>query len=176
MKKEVRERILNSNRVTYEVKKEVFPGMTVKAIRNTLEEMGLDRHMPIELHSTEIALVTPFGILMQIRPSDKDQLGLWGGVIEENETPEDGAIRELLEETGILISKKKLEFVEVNEHYHKYANGDQAYFKSYRYIVRFDNVPQIVTDEESVGAVMVVHTILSHQQEFVKRVLGELKN
>lgn len=130
--------------------------------------------MPIELESTEIALLTPFGVLMQIRPTDKDQLGTWGGVILDGETPEDGAVRELFEETGVEISKEQLEFVETNEHYHQYGNGDKAFFKSYRYIVRFDIVPKITTDEESVGAVMVVHTILSHQQDFIKRVLGEI--
>lgn len=169
----MRETIISQGRVSREIVEKYFPNFTVSEIRNQLEELGLDRHMPIELISTEIALLTPFGVLMQIRPSDKDQLGTWGGVIEYGETPEEGAIRELFEETGISISADQLEFVELHPHFHEYANGDKAYFSSHRYIVKFDYIPKITTDEESVGAVMVVHTILHHQQDFIKRVLGE---
>lgn len=172
--KNIKKEILEVGRVTADIKKNYFESETIRTIRNRLEEMGLDRHMPLELNSTEIALITPLGILMQIRPSDRDQLGLWGGTIEDGETPEEGAIRELFEETGIKITADRLEFVEVDEHFHKYQNGDKAVFKAYRYIVRFEHVPPIITDEESVGAFMVTHTILSQQQEFVKRVLGEL--
>ncbi|MBR3614752.1 MAG: NUDIX domain-containing protein [Clostridia bacterium] len=132
--------------------------------------------MILELRSTEIAVLTPFGVIMQIRAYDHDQLGLWGGVLEEDEEPAAGAVRELKEETGLEITEEQLQFVEINEHFHEYANGDKAYFHSYRYILELDYVPKIVTDEESVGAIMVVHTILSHQQEFVKRVLGEIDN
>lgn len=169
----MRDTILSQGRVSFAIKESFFPNCTVGEIRNKLEELGLDRHMPIELVSTEIALLTPFGVLMQIRPSDNDQLGTWGGVVEYGETPEESAIRELFEETGLRISADQLEFVEINSHFHEYSNGDKAYFFSHRYIVKFDHIPNITTDEESVGAIMVVHTILSHQQEFIKRVLGE---
>lgn len=170
----VRQEILELGRVSVEIKEKYFPTDSFEEIRDKLEELGIDRHTAIELESVEIALLTPFGVLMQIRPSDKDQLGMWGGVMEVGETPEEAAIRELQEETGITITKDQLIFVEQNPHFHEYANGDKAYFVSNRFIVKFDYVPKIVTDEESVGAVMVVHTILSHQQNFIKRVLGEL--
>lgn len=172
MKKEIRE----AGRVTAEMRKTYFQGMGFKTIRNKLEEIGLDRHTAIELESTEIALVTPFGVMMQIRPTDRDQLGMWGGVLEDGETPVEGAVRELREETGIEVDASQLEFVEVNEHFHEYASGDKAFFKSYRFILRLNYVPKITTDEESVGVFMVVHTILSHQHDFVKKVLGEIDN
>lgn len=173
MNKNLYNEILEAGRVTTKIKKEHFAGMDVKTIRNTLEELGLDRHMPIELMSTEIALLTPFGVLMQVRPTDHDQLGMWGGVLNDGENPVSGAVRELREETGIIVDESQLEFKELNEHFHEYANGDKAYFKSFRYVVRFDYVPKVVTDEESVGAVMVAHIILDHQQEFIGRILRE---
>lgn len=173
MEKTIKQAIREAGRVTTDIRKNFFSGYKFMAIRNWLEENGLNRHMAIELESTEIALITPFGVLMQIRRYDHDQLGMWGGVIEDGEQPYQAAARELFEETGIKIADSQLEFVEVNEHYHKYDNGDEAYFKSYRYIVRFENVPKVTTDEESVGAVMVAHTILSHQQDFIRRVLDK---
>ena len=169
----IKKQIIEAGRVSTELKKKYFSGVGFGTIRNRLEEMGLDRHMPIELRSTEIAIMTPFGVMMQIRPTDHNQLGLWGGVLNDDEEPVDGAIRELCEETGIQVEASQLQFVEENEHFHKYANGDMAFFKSYRFVLKLEEVPQITTDEESVGAFMVVHTILEHQVEFIKRVLGE---
>lgn len=168
--------VTEAGRVTTEIRKTYFQGMDFKTIRNKLEKFGVDRHTAIELESTEIAVVTPVGVMMQIRPTDRDQLGMWGGVLEEGETPVAGAVRELREETGIEVSESQLEFVEVNEHFHEYANGDKAYFKTYRFILRLNYVPKITTDEESVGVFMVVHTILSHQHDFIKKVLGEIEN
>lgn len=170
---QVKAEISAAGYVTAEIKEKYFYGVGFGEIRNRLEEMGFDRHLPIELRSTEIALLTPFGVMMQIRPTDHDQLGMWGGVLNDGEAPIDGAIRELAEETGIQVDESQLEFVEVNQHDHKYANGDQAKFKTWRYVVRFDHIPEITTDEESVGTFMVVHTILGHQQEFIKKLLGE---
>lgn len=168
------ENILKSKgRVTREIMEEFFSQKPIIKIRDTIEQMGLDRHMPIELCSCEIAILTPYGILMQIRQMDNEQLGLWGGVIREYESPENAAIRELFEETGILITRKQLEPIEVDVHEHTYSNGDKAVFKSYRYMVRFDQVPKVTTDAESVGVIVVSHTILSHQHDFIKRLLGE---
>lgn len=163
----------STGRVTRKIKETYFQGTSFKEIRDTIEQLGLDRHMPIELFSTEIAIVTPLGILMQIRPSDNDQLGLWGGVLHDGEEPVSGALRELYEETGLVFGRSQLEYIETNTHEHEYANGDKAVFTSYRYAVRLDKVPKITTDEESVGVFMVVHTIISHQHEFIKRLLGE---
>lgn len=158
-------------RVTAEIKNCYFKGKNFREIRAWLKENGLDEHLPLELQSTEIAIVTPYGILMQIRTADNNQLGLWGGAIEEGETPEEGAIRELREETGLTITREQLIFLEEDTHSHTYANGDKAIFHAYRYKVEFDYIPKITTDEESVGVFMVTHTILSSQQELIKKIL-----
>lgn len=171
----VKNEILEAGMVTSQIQNKYFDRVGFKAIRDYLESIGMDRHTAIELQSTEICIMTPFGIMMQIRPTDNNQLGMWGGVLNSGEAPEDGAVRELKEETGIEIDKSQLEFVEVDDHTHEYANGDKVFFHCFRYVLRLDHVPQITTDEESVGAYMVVHTILGHQQEFIKRMLGEKK-
>ena len=112
--------------------------------------------------------------MMQIRSYDNNQLGMWGGATLDGENPEEAAIREIKEETGIEVHKSQLEFYEIHEHFHEYSNGDKVFYKAYRYVVKFDYVPKITTDEESVGAFMVVHTILDHQQNFIKKLLGEI--
>lgn len=169
----MKQAIIEAGKITAEIRQQYFLGKSFGEIRNWLEANGLDRHMEIELISTEVAIQTPFGILMQVRASDNGQLGLWGGVVNDGETPTQAAVREVFEETGIKIGETDLEFVDIDTHTHQYANGDKAYFTAYRYVVHFDYVPEIQTDEESVGAFMVVHTILSHQQDFVKKLLKE---
>lgn len=169
------EQILEKIRKEGIVKREYFPDLKFGQVRDLLEANGIDRHTTLELKSVEIALLTPFGVLMQIRPLDNDQLGLWGGVMEKGESPKKAAVRELFEETRIEISPDQLEEAGVDEHVHQYSNGDTAKFKSYRFIVRFDYVPKVKTDEESVGAVMVAHTIISHQQAFVAKCLSMLE-
>lgn len=174
MKKNL-EQILEKIRKEGIVRSGDFPDLKFGQIRDLLEANGIDRHTTLELESVEIALLTPFGVLMQIRPLDNDQLGLWGGVMEKGETPKEAAVRELFEETRIEISLNQLEEAGIDEHYHEYSNGDKAQFKAYRFIVRFDNVPKVTTDEESVGAVMVAHTIIPHQQAFVAQCLRMLE-
>ncbi len=168
------ERLQKVGRITPEIREEFFKGLNFLQIRNALEENGIDRHTPIDLISTEVAILTPEGIFMQSRPSDNGQLGMWGGVVNDGEEPIDGAVRELKEELGLDIAKEQLVFVEVDNHYHKYANGDKAYFQCYRYILKLETLPQVVFDSETSSAVMVRHTIISHQQNFIKHVLGEI--
>ena len=55
-------------------------------------------------------------ILLQQRDNRPDVTGaggwaIWGGATNDNETPEDCAIRELTEETGIIAPKKELRFL-----------------------------------------------------------------
>ena len=158
-------------------RKDIFPHKDVKAIRDELETMGVDRHLPIEFTSTEVCVKTPKGILMQVRATDKGALGMWGGVVEDGEKTIDGAIRELQEETGILTTSEKMQFMEVNRHEHTYANGDKALFTTYRYLLVLAEIPQgFALDEESVDVTYVrkkedCEKILSHQKEFIERMI-----
>ena len=171
--KEAVKAIRDAGVVTTALKKKYFSGKGIGAIRTWLEENGLDRHMPIELQSVDIAIVTPIGLMMQIRHSDNDQLGLFGGTIPDGETPEKCAINKIKEQTGLDISTKDLQFVEENDHTHTYANGDQGIFHSYRFKVVFDYVPNVENGTTAPNVYFVVHTVMSHQQEFVKKILGE---
>ena len=168
--------IKKAGEVSTAIREKYFPGKGFGFIRQWLEDHNLDRHLPIELESTEIAIfVKDFGLLMQVRPCDHNQLGLWGGVMNNGESPIEGAVRELREELGLEISPEQLEFVEENDHTHTYANHDQAKFHTYRFKMTLDAMPQIKLDSESVGVFMLVSTVLPHQNEFVYRILCENK-
>ena len=166
--------IIKASVVSTAIRKEYFSGKDFKFIRQWLKDHNLDDHMPIELKSTEIAIfVKGLGLLMQVRPSDHNQLGLWGGVLNDGEIPINGAVRELREELGLEISPEHLEFVEENIHTHEYANHDKAIFHTYRFKMILDTMPKIKLDSESVGVFMLVSTVLPHQNEFVHRILCE---
>lgn len=164
--------------VTTAIRKSYFEGKNFSYIRTWLGEHGIDSHLPIQLESAEIAIVTPLGLPLQIRPLDYNKLGLWGGVMEYGETPEECAIREVREETGIEVSIENLKFVEVNDHFNEYSNGDKAIFHTYRFKLVFDALPEIRIDNESAGVCVVTHEsmisrVIEHQRDFVKRVLTE---
>lgn len=164
--------IIEAGVITTAIRKNYFPNQKFGFIRQWLEEHQLDRHMAIELKSTEIAIIVKgFGLLMQVRLSDHNQLGLWGGVIDDGEQPIEAAMRELHEELGLNVSPEQLIFMEENDHEHEYANGDKAIFHSYRYKLVLDYMPQIKLDSESVGVFMLVSTVLPHQNEFVYKLL-----
>ena len=179
MKQQIVELIKSERKLSKEVRLKYFSDKSVKEIRDWFEENGLDRHLPIELNSTEIVVQVPgVGILMQIRAADKNQLGLWGGAIENGETPIDGAIRELYEETGLVVKAEDLAFIELNTHKHQYANGDIALFKSYRFALSLPHMETLKLDDESNGWKVIstledLKSVLEHQQDFLKKfILG----
>lgn len=160
-------------KVTAEMRNTTFRGMNFLEIRNELERRGLDRHMTIELESTEICLITPEGIILQVR-SRNEGLGLWGGSLEYGETPIEGAIREMKEETGITLKEEELEYVETDTHYYEYPNKDKALFTAHRYVVRLPGIPEINLDEESIGYAIIremIPGILVNDREFIERFL-----
>jgi len=63
--------------------------------------------MPRLVLVAAVALIDPDGrVLIAQRPEGKAMAGLWefpGGKIEQGETPEEGLIRELKEELGIVV-------------------------------------------------------------------------
>lgn len=174
----IKEEVLKVGRITYGLKRRYFFGKEPKEIRDELEKIGIDRHICIDCNSTEIAIVTPYGIIMQIRTHDNNRLGLWGGVIKDEEEPYYGALRELKEETGLKFNTCNIKFIETNIHFHEYANGDKGNFYSYRYVLKLDYTPEIIIDEESKGIEFVTketfinQDILEHQRDFINRILN----
>ena len=94
-------------------------------------------------------------LLVTKRHPNKHHPNLWectGGVVTAGETPLEGAVRELFEETGIKALPDELEFIGV------YTNREKSY-KSYKYLLRKDIAlselrlqPEEVTDAKWVTA------------------------
>lgn len=157
---ELIEKIINEKRVTLEIKERYFKEKGFKEIRNWLEENNLDRHMKIDVESAGVVIVISNPnendrVLVQVRASEKNRLGIFGGGIEKNETPIEAAIRELKEETGIEIYKEQLDFFEVNEHDLQYKNGDKVNYISNIYILKLSEYPLIKLDSESNGVIVI---------------------
>lgn len=178
--KDLAQIISDTGRVTLAIWESYFIGLGHRQVRAWLKDHGLPAEMILELRSTEIAVVTPKGILMQVRGSDNGQLGMWGGANIWYENYETCARREMWEETRIALKEGQLIEMEDNRHYHKYANGQQADFITRRYVLLLEYVPEIVLDQESTGARLVTSVenepILEHQIDFIQRVLQEYYN
>lgn len=180
MKERINNEILKAGLVNFDIKTKYFFGLGFQEIRNQLENLGLDRHMEIELESTEIALLTPKGIVLQVRSDESNMIDLWGGSLECGESLGQCVAREFYEETGIQVPEKEFEFWEEYQHSYEYENGDKALFHSYRFTVTFDNIPNIVLNEESVGVVMfskaeeLPDAIAPEQRDFIEFLLNYL--
>ena len=168
--------LLMSERLELGMRYKHFHGLTIAEIRDKLEEMGIRRHIVIEAKTTEIAIITPKGILMQIRSDEGNSLSLWGGEILDDEDPADAAVRRLYEESGIKVEREQMEFRNIYGHRYKYENGDTCDFHTYQYAVILDYVPEVtLNDKTSIGSLLINHTIVGHQQPFIQNLLTEMK-
>ncbi len=153
-------KIRNNNCVTFELREKYFKGKSFKEIRNWLEANGIDRHIPIDFKTAGVLIYIniPNGnskVLVQVRSTEKYRLGIFGGAIEDDETPTQAAIRELREETGIETCEEQLEFLEINEHKLEYKNGDKTNYISSVYVLKLNEFPFIRLDSESNGIVCI---------------------
>ena len=160
-----------SKGISLATRAQLFGSLDVCGVRKVLERHGHDRHMLIEARSTEIAIVTPKGIVMQVR-SDENHLGLWGGELGMDEFPLIGAQRELFEETKLWADLSEFKFVETYTHRHTYPNGDKCLYHTFRYVLRYPKVPPIKIDSESIGFEVVRHTFVREHEDFIERILS----
>lgn len=154
------EKIKKEKCVTFDTREKYFKGKKFKEIRNWLEIHNIDRHITIELKSAGVIILISIPnnkekVLLQVRATEKNRLGIFGGGIENDETPIETAIRELKEETGIEAKKEQLEFLEINEHDLEYENGDKARYTATLYLFKLNEYPKIKLDNESNGILAV---------------------
>ena len=168
-------KIQKSRRLEKSLRMQLFPGYSSDDIRRWFSRNGINQHFPIEYFSTEIAIVTPKGIMMKIMPCDERKLCVWGGILKDNENLFEGAKRTLLEETGLEIEFSDKNFIEFSEHIHQETNGDILYLYSYRFVLLTYDIPGLVLDYNSKGFEYInklnhqnfMPKVLPHQKEFI---------
>ena len=167
--------ILQVGNVSYYIQKKYFPNDTEESIRDKLEEMNLNRHMPIEVQKIETILFTPQGILMQIKSEDSKIIGLWEGRRKLKENPYDCVRRTFSEEIKLEIEVSKFEFIKPYSYLYKDENGDQIYFYIFMYMAQIEKVPQIKNSKIISFEKISDYEIHDYQKKFIKNALVEIK-
>lgn len=164
--------------VSQDILQTFFYGKDFSYVRNWLEENGIDRHTTMELYTSDVALITPKGIIMQVRSNERGKLGLWGGVLNFNEHPRDGAIRELFEETGLRVRPDALIYASINPHFHTYSNGDKCKYTTYMFKLFIDYIPDIILNDESIGFELIKSIdprIFEFERDFISMCLQDIE-
>jgi len=84
-------------------------------------------------------------LLLQIA-SHKEDAGTWsvpGGKLEQGETPKEGAIRELFEETGISVDSSHVQYVST-----AYCRKPRFHFVYHMFKVHLDQIPSVCVSDE----------------------------
>jgi ADP-ribose pyrophosphatase YjhB (NUDIX family) len=98
-----------------------------------------------EMIGTELLLLPSVSVLVQdddgrlllVRHADSGQWGLIGGAVEVDERPEDAAVRETEEETGLIVELTRLVTVLGGPRFRvTYANGDETAYVTIVYEAR----------------------------------------
>lgn len=88
-------------------------------------------------------------ILMGLRAEDphKGKFDYIGGFLENGEDPLDGAVREFQEETGYLLDKKDLEFLDISIGEYRFQD-ELIYTFNVCYLVRFNQKPKLEAKDD----------------------------
>jgi 8-oxo-dGTP pyrophosphatase MutT (NUDIX family) len=88
--------------------------------------------------------------ILLVRRSDDGQWTLPGGIVERGEEPADALVREVIEETGVLVEPELLTSVSVHRNVVTYVNGDQVQYLDMTFRCRMTGGQARVGDDESV--------------------------
>lgn len=86
--------------------------------------------LPKRVSSSAMILENSIGQVLIVKANYKPYWTFPGGIIDAHETPKDGAIRETFEEVGIVVDRRKVEFVAVVNRQSSIAETYQFIFKA----------------------------------------------
>ena len=94
-------------------------------------------HRPLVMCAAGVLIINENGQVLLQQRTDNNMWGIPGGALELGELLEETAKREVLEETGLIVSNLELFGTYSGERmHHIYPNGDEVYIVSSVYITR----------------------------------------
>lgn len=75
--------------------------------------------------------------------AEPGMLSLWGGAADNDETPEEAAVRELVEETGLIVKKSDLKFISNYETYGRSPEFIGKTINVYSFLLQVDKEVEI---------------------------------
>jgi len=106
-------------------------------------------HQPLPLPSVTAVVFDDAGRVLLVRRADNDRWALVTGCLEPGEQPAAGALREVEEETGVLIETERIVSVSALP-LASCPNGDQVYWLDVTFRCRLVGGEARVNDDESV--------------------------
>jgi 8-oxo-dGTP pyrophosphatase MutT (NUDIX family) len=104
---------------------------------------------PLILPGAEVLIFDPQGRLLLLRRTDTGDWAIPGGMMEPGETFTQTALREVEEETGLVLGDLKLlNIYSGQDFYFRYPHGDEVYNVSAAFVCR-EYSGQLRTDDES---------------------------
>ncbi len=115
--------------------------------------------------SAAVLFTNESGEVLLVKPNYRDTWNLPGGVIDEHESPLDGAIREVKEELDLTLDRQSLRFSSVD--YRPAADElvDKLYFYFYGGILNTSSISQIHLQEDELDEMRFV--MLEDAQELL---------
>ncbi|PJF34829.1 MAG: NUDIX hydrolase [Candidatus Thermofonsia Clade 1 bacterium] len=116
-------------------------------IRQLREKVG---QAPILMLGVAGVVINAAGEVLLQRRSDNGQWALPGGALDPGEEPAEAVVREVWEETGVLVAPERVVAIHGGEEFFvRYPNGDQAYIVSITFACRPLRGEPHVNDDES---------------------------
>ncbi len=116
-------------------------------IRQLREKVG---HAPILMIGVAGVVINEQGEVLLQRRSDNGQWALPGGALDPGEEPAEAVVREVWEETAVLVQPERVVAIHGGEDFFtRYPNGDQAYIISITFACRPLRGEPRVNDDES---------------------------
>jgi len=106
-------------------------------------------HEPLPLPSVTAVVLDDAGRVLLVRRADNDRWALVTGCLEPGEQPAAGALREVEEETGVLVATERIVSVAALP-LSACPNGDQVYWLDVTFRCRVVGGEACVNDDESV--------------------------
>lgn len=131
------------------------------------------------IRTVEIAILTPNGVLMQMKRVDNNHYSMWGAEIDSNENDTEAAVNILKRDAGLTTTADALKHVNIYTSISKDENGNLIKKEIHRFILEFDHLPVLKIEPKLRGWIVIaseksaVNVIEAHQS-FIATIIEDL--